>query len=262
MTNIRGGGSLPPALQRDRALSQTADNLGKAADKQLDKAGQAAGDAGKHVGKAGIETLGAAVNVAEATFDATKATGNTGMGVGAAIAGAVGKVGEVVLDALGAAAQWFGKGLLGIGDAGRDIAGLGGPQITTYTILGDPKADLFSERMMKLSGDSFKTAGNQWLSSLDHIAGAGVNLAFAAGHVVAAAGKTLEAAVRTGDAGAIKLAQGAVVVAKEALLAAEKGTDTAGKLLQNAGKAVIAAGNAINTDRANDTGTAVRGRDG
>ena len=84
-------------------------------------------------------------------------------------------------------------------------------------------------------------------------------MALAAGHGAAAAEKTLEAAVRLGDAGAIKLAQGAVIVSKEALMAAEQGTDTAGKLLQNAGKAVIAAGNAVNTDRANDTGTATRG---
>jgi hypothetical protein len=196
--SIKSGGGLPPAIQRDRELQNTANNLGKAADKEIGKAGKAIGEAGTHVGKAGVETLGAAVNVGEATFEAGKATGNTAKGIGAAIAGAVGAVGEVISDAVGGALQWMGKGLIGAGNGAREVAGLGGPQITTYTILGDPKAELFSERMFKLSDEAFSVAGKQWLSSLTHIAGAGVNIAKAAGHVVMAAEKTLEAAVRMG----------------------------------------------------------------
>ncbi|MEW5853696.1 MAG: hypothetical protein AB2A00_33280 [Myxococcota bacterium] len=252
MSVIRSGG-LPPALVRDRQLSETARRLGNEADREMGLAGKSIKEAGRH-GEAAGTALGRAVdNVADATFTAGRAVGNTAKGVGAAILGGVSRVASEVTDALGAALQWLGKGLIGLGNKARDVSGMGGPQITTATVLGDPRAELFSDRMFKLSHDAFEVAGNQWVRSVDHLVSAGGDLAKCAKCVVAAAEKTAEAAAHVGNAAALKAAQGSVILAKEALMAAERGVDGAGALLQQAGRAVISAGNAVNTARGNDT---------
>lgn len=255
MTSIKGG-SLPPALQRDRALSTTARTLGEAATLQADKGVARLGDAGEQ----GIAALAhggmAVVEVADAGISATKAAGNSARGIGAGLLGGIAKVASKVTDALGAALQWMGKGLIHAGNAAREVSGMGGPIVTTRTVLGDVNADAFADRMLRLSKDAFSLAGRQWMESVNHLAAGGVETVECAQCVVAAAQKTVEAAALLGDAAVLKAAQASVVVARQALLAAEKGVDGAGILLQRAGQAVIQAGNAVNTERANDTGSA------
>lgn len=257
MTSIKGG-SLPPALQRDRALTDTARSLGKAADASADKGLRKLDDAGARGADAIAQGGLAATEVVDAGISVGKAAGNTAKGIGAGILGGISKVAATVTDALGSALQWLGKGLISAGNSAREVAGLGGPIITTKTVLGDRNGESFADNMLRLSRDSFAIAGRQWSESVNHLALAGEHTVECASCVVAAAEKTVEAAAALGDAAILKMAQASVVVAREALMAAERGVDDAGALLQKAGTAVIQAGNAVNTAHANDTGLASR----
>ncbi|MBI5495584.1 MAG: hypothetical protein HY904_11220 [Deltaproteobacteria bacterium] len=254
MTRLTG--TLPPAIRRDVQLGHMEKTLGREADVQLRKAAREMETALRDAGSAGASTASAAANVADAAWDGLKAAGNTAKGAGAAVVGGVARAAEVVQDALGAALQWFGKALLKVGNSAREVAGMGGPQVTTKTVEGDRQASLFSDRMFKLSRESFQVAGNQWKHSLAHLAASGRDLGDAAHHVASAADHTLRAATATGNAAAIKTAQVAVATARDALMALERGVDGAGALLQKAGMAVIDAGNEVNTLRGSDTAAA------
>lgn len=258
MTRLHG--SMPPALRRDAQLGNVERGLRKAGDAELRRAQGEMNSALNQTGAAVESGASAAVHTAEAGWDGLKAAGNTLKGAGAAVVGGVARAAEVVADQLGSALQWFGKALIKVGNFGRDVAGMGGPQVTTKTIEGDRNADLFSTRMFKLSRDAFEVAGNQWKQSLGHLASTGADLSQAAHHVLNAAEHTLNAAVASGNGTALKTAQAAVAVSRQALMGLERGVDGAGALLQQAGEAVIAAGNQVNTARGNDTAVAVAGR--
>ncbi len=258
MTRLTG--TLPPALHRDLSLRNTERALSKEAEQSLKQASQSLNNALGETGKAGAAAGSAAANLGDAAWDGMKAVGNSAKGVGAAVVGGVARAAEVVGDQLGAALQWFGKALLKVGNASREISGMGGPQVVTKTIEGDRKASLFSDRMFKLSRESFEVAGNQWRNSLAHLVSSGRDLRDAGSHVLNAAEHTLNAAAAAGDAAALKTAQGAVALSRQALMALEQGVDGAGALLQQAGEAVISAGNQVNTARGDDTAVAVRTR--
>ena len=256
MTRLTG--TPPPAIRRDQSLRNTERTLSNESAAALKQAGKELDAALGDAGKAGQAAGSAATNVADAAWDGLKAAGNTAKGVGAAVVGGVARAAEVVADQLGAALQWFGKALTKVGNASREIAGMGGPQVVTRTIEGDKSASLFSDRMFKISRDAFSVAGNQWRQSLAHLVSSGRDLRDASAHVLSAAEHTVNAAAAAGDGVALKAAQGAVALSRKALMAMEQGLDGAGALLQQAGEAVIAAGNQVNTARGNDTAVAVR----
>lgn len=252
------------------ALEQTAARLDQTAREVAGDSGSSIKQAGKH-GVATAEHVGASVighplaaglHAGVGTLDAVDAGIDAAKGVGYAVAGGIGWLGrelyDGVRDAYVFALSSLAKGLNALKNAlERHLHRFDSQQHIERSILADPDGQRWSKTMFARSGDSFKLAGTELLSSLDNYTaavlhlglGTPVNAVAAAYHLACTIGNVGMAAGEIGAAGAVKVAELGVRAAKVSIKAAEKSEALAADALGVATKALVAAANAAGRDQ-------------
>ena len=249
---------------------------GRAALKNLNKAGRALQKTADELVHAGNYTLGAGANLVVGGGYAVSGTAHIVAGTALGAAGGVALAGEASANVFGRALQHLGRGLIKAGNRARSHANIGGAQYMVKDVLGDKFAKTWAASLVTHSRDQFRQAGNDYMTSLCCIAASVAcggmtvaELALAAKSTAEAAAFTLNAARHAGSSGIIEIAERAVEIAdcamllvEQALAGGERCMDAAGAALQAAGKALIVAGNAVNTARGTDTAVFRRSQSG
>jgi hypothetical protein len=224
-------------------LDETADALESAADRKLAQARSQIDSAAMHARAAGAQTAGAVVNLASAGVAAAQGVARTAQSAGhavaatgLAVAGAATWVGEQTISAARSLAVGAAKGFAGIANVLSRTLG-DGQQVTVRQLEADPQATRLSARIFAAAGRQLDGAGaamgtawSSYVGSVTHLAGAGVNVALAAGHTAAVAGQLARAAVNVNSSGALRAAEYGVRLASAAVRAADQGVEGAREL--------------------------------
>lgn len=224
-----------------RDLGNAADALNQTTKGLLTDAKGQVGKAKLHAGEAVDSALGAVANSVIAGAYAIDGTLRVGEAGGRAAAGvAIGTVATAgwSLEGLGNAARLAFKNLAKFFSGVANVLAkhLGNPERVSLevSILGDPAAKRFSERMFEKAGDQFKLSGealgfawDSYVTAVENAAGSVANAGIAAFHVGATAAHLAEAGIVAGAAGPVKLAELSLRAAKVAVQYAEKGVEAA-----------------------------------
>lgn len=246
-------------FQRDAAnLRHAADDLKSGARDLVKDAKKDVAEAGDHANKAVGNLAGAAANAVYATGALLEGTADVFGAAGhAGAAGAYAAVGSMgwVAEGISSAGRFVAKNLA---HAFASMANLmtnvlkDGKFTTVRELAGDPNAVRFSDKMfgkaaaeLNKSADLMNAAWNSYVESIDHMAGAGANLVYAAGHTAAVAGHLSKAAVELGAAGVKDLAELGLRAAAVAVEYAEKGVIGARDATILAAKISAATANAL-----------------
>lgn len=236
MPKIQGGAPTTNFDKISQNLDKTADSLKESAKEQIQDAGKAVDKAGAHavdafanVAGAGANAVFATAKMVEGLADTAAAAGHTAAAGGFVAAGVAGWATEGVREGGRYAAKGAARGFAGIANAMTRVLG-DGKMTTVRELQGDPNAVRFSEKMfgkagqqLQLAGDTMNMAWSAYTESITNLAGAAVNIGFAAAHVAGVAGNLAKAAALTTSAGATKMAEFGVRLSSVAVQAAEQG---------------------------------------
>ncbi|MBN2358331.1 MAG: hypothetical protein JXR83_02700 [Deltaproteobacteria bacterium] len=235
MTKITG--TPQNVFQKDAAaLRKAADDLQGGARELVKDAKQDVAAAGAHADEAAKHLAGAAANAVyatgallEGTADVLGAAGHAGAAGAYAAVGTAGWIAEGISSAGRFVAKNLARGFAAIANAMTNVL-KDGKFTTVRELAGDPNAVRFSDEMfgkaagqLNKSADLMNAAWNSYVECIDHMAGAGANVAYAAGHTAAVIGHLGKAAAEIGASGVVELAALGAEAAAVAVEYAEKG---------------------------------------